>query len=236
MIKRILIGGSGGAPALNFIRSLKKSGKRFYLIGISCNKFDLCKAKKLVDALYLVPPARDKNYIPVLKQVISETRPHFMHVQNDEEVFVVSRYRDSLNVKTFLPNHPVIEVCQDKFKSEFAWHRAGFKVPQTFLIKNRQDLKKAFKKIKGKVWVRAVSGAFGKGSLPTDNFTFALQWINHYNGWGSFSAAECLSPESITWLSIWKDGELIVAQSRKRLYWEFANRSISGVTGIPELA
>lgn len=232
MIKRILVAGAGGAPALNFIRSLRKSGERFYLIGISCNKFDLCKARKLVDALYLVPAARDQNYIPVLKQVISETRPHFMHAQNDEEVFVVSKYRDSLNVKTFLPKHAVIKLCQDKFKSAIAWQRAGFKVPQTFLIKNRQDLKRAFNKIKGKVWVRAVSGAFGRGSLPTDNFTFALEWINHYNGWGSFSAAECLSPETITWLSIWKDGKLIVAQSRKRLYWEFANRSISGVTGI----
>ena len=148
MIKRMLVAGAGGAPALNFIRSLKKSGERFYLIGISCNKFDLCKSKNLVDTLFLVPPARDKNYIPVLKEVISETRPHFMHVQNDEEVFVVSRYRDSLNVKTFLPNHAVIEVCQDKFKSAILWQRAGLKVPRTFLIKNRQDLKRAFKKIK----------------------------------------------------------------------------------------
>ena len=49
MIKRVLIGGAGGAPALNFIRSLKKSKEKFFLIGISCNKFDLCKAKKFVD-------------------------------------------------------------------------------------------------------------------------------------------------------------------------------------------
>jgi carbamoyl-phosphate synthase large subunit len=80
--------------------------------------------------------------------------------------------------------------------------------------------------------VRAISGAFGKWSLPTDNFNFARHWINYYKGWGKFSVAQYLSPDSITWLSIWKDGELIVAQGRKRLYWEFANRSVSGVTGI----
>jgi hypothetical protein len=36
----------------------------------------------------------------------------------------------------------------------------------------------------------------------------------------------------VTWMSLWSKGELICAQSRKRLYWEFASRSIAGVTGI----
>ena len=80
--------------------------------------------------------------------------------------------------------------------------------------------------------MRAISGAFGKWSLPTDNFSFARHWINYYRGWGKFTVAEYLSPDSITWLAIYKEGRLIVAQGRKRLYWEFGNRSVSGVTGI----
>ncbi len=233
MTKRILVGGAGGAPALNFIRSLLKTKEKLYLIGVTCNKYDLCKAKDLVDKHFLVPPAIDeKDYIPVLQQIIAETKPHFLHVQNDEEVFTVSKYRDELAVKTFLPRHEVIEVCQDKFKSAQAWKEAGLSVPRTFMVNNESDLKEAFRKIKGKVWVRAISGAFGKWSLPTDNLNFARHWINYYKGWGNFSVAEYLSPDSITWLSIWKNGELIVAQGRKRLYWEFANRSVSGVTGI----
>jgi carbamoyl-phosphate synthase large subunit len=233
MIKRILIGGAGGAPALSFIRSLRKSREKFYLIGVTCNKYDLCKSIGLVDKYFLVPPAKDEqDYVPVMKQIVKEAKPHFLHVQNDEEVCVVSKYRDELGVKTFLPRHEVIETCQDKFKSTLAWKEAGLKVPRTFLINNEKDLNEAFRKIKGKVWVRAISGAFGKWSLPTDNLNFARHWIDHYRGWGNFSVAEYLSPDSITWLSIWKDGELIVAQGRKRLYWEFANRSVSGVTGI----
>ena len=232
MIKKILTGGAGGAPTLNFIRSLRKSKEKFHIIGITCNKYDLSKAKDLLDAHFLVPPARDKNYIPVLKQIIEETNPDFLHVQNDEEVFVVSKHRDELAVKTFLPRHDVICICQDKFESAIKWEKAGLKVPLTFLVKNEKDLRRAFSKIKGKVWVRAISGAFGKWSLPTDDVNFAKIWIDYYRGWGDFSVAEYLSPGSITWLSIWKDGELIVAQGRKRLYWEFANRSVSGVTGI----
>jgi hypothetical protein len=33
-------------------------------------------------------------------------------------------------------------------------------------------------------------------------------------------------------MSIWHDGELVVAQGRKRLYWELARISASGVTGV----
>lgn len=232
MIKRILVGGAGGAPALNFIRSLRKAKEKFYIMGITCNKYDLCKAVQFIDKAFLVPPAKDKYYIPVLKQIIGQTKPQFLHIQNDEEVFVVSKHRDELNVKTFLPRQRIIEICQDKFKSTQIWAKAGLPVPQTLLVRNEKDLREAFNKIKGKAWVRAVSGAFGKWSLPTENFTFARHWINYYKGWGKFCVAGYLSPESITWLSIWKEGTLIVAQGRKRLYWEFANRSVSGVTGI----
>lgn len=233
MIKRILVGGAGGAPALNFIRSLKKAKEKFYFIGITSNKYDLCKAKGLVNVRFLVPPAgTEADYIFCLKQIIKETKPHFMHAQNDEEVFMVSKHREEIGVKTFLPRHEVIEICQNKFKSALVWEKAGLAVPKTFLINNEDDLRQAFGNIKGKVWVRSISGAFGKWSLPTDDFDFAKHWINYYKGWGNFSVAEYLSPESITWLSIWKDGELIVAQGRRRLYWEFANRSVSGVTGI----
>ena len=38
--------------------------------------------------------------------------------------------------------------------------------------------------------------------------------------------------KTVTWLSIWFEGELVVAQTRRRKSWGFANRTLSGVTGI----
>ncbi|MFX1521795.1 MAG: carboxylate--amine ligase [Promethearchaeota archaeon] len=232
IIKRIIVGGAGGTPSLNFIRSLRMTSERFFLIGITCNKYDLYKAKKYVDCAFLVPPAKEREYLPVLKDIISETRPDFMHAQNDQEVNVISRHRDELGIKVFLPRHEIVEICQDKFESAKLWKKAGLVVPKTFMIKNEKDLEKAFAEIRGKLWIRAVSGAAGKWSLPTDNFDLAKLWIEHHKGWGEFTAAECLGSESVTWLSVWKNGELVVAQGRKRLYWEFADRSVSGITGI----
>ena len=45
-------------------------------------------------------------------------------------------------------------------------------------------------------------------------------------------AAEHLTDKTVTWQSIWHEGVLVVAQGRRRLYWEFANRAQSGVTGL----
>ena len=231
MKTKILVGGVGGTPTLNFIRSLKKSKNKFKIIGMTSSQFDLCKAKE-ADKRYLVPLAQDSNYFPILKSIIDETTPHFLHVQNDEEVYVISKVRDKLNVQTFLPDHATVEICQNKFTSFEKWKEAGLKVPRSFFIKSEEDLNQAFYEIKGKVWLRGITGAFGKWSLPTEDLRFAKSWIEYYQGWGHFQAAECLTPESVTWLSIWKEGKLIVAQTRKRLYWEFANRTVSGVTGI----
>lgn len=44
-----------------------------------------------------------------------------------------------------------------------------------------------------------------------------------------------LEKETVTWSSIWFEGELIVAQTRKRSGWKHANRSVSGVTGVTKI-
>lgn len=232
-VKRILVGGSGGTPSNGFIQSLREAPESFYIIGMTSNHYDLCKAK--TDERHLVPWAYEEDYYPILKGIVRETKPDFLHVQNDIEVLAVSKYREKLKrlgVKTFLPKHESVEICVDKAKTYQRWKMSGLRVPKTLLIETEEDLKKAFKEMGGKVWVRAATGAAGKGALPTNNFQFAREWINFFNGWGKFTAAECLTPQTVTWLSIWKDGELVVAQERKRLYWEFANRTLSGVTGI----
>ena len=156
-------------------------------------------------------------------------------MQNDAEVYAVSRFRNRLNelgVRTYLPAHETVEICQDKFKSFEKWMAAGLRVPGTRYLHTHEDLKRAFKEFGPKIWIRATTGAWGRGALPTDDYEMARRWIEYYQGWGSFTASECLEKDSVTWLSIWRRGELVVAQSRKRLYWEFANRTLSGVTGI----
>src|SRR5205823_5407002 len=53
---------------------------------------------------------------------------------------------------------------------------------------------------------------------------------------GQFTAAEMLSANSVTWLSLWYRGELVVAQTRRRRSWNFGDRTLSGVTGVTGVA
>lgn len=230
--KKIYIGGAGGAPSNNVIKSLQESGDE-YIIGTSSVKSDLFLSKANIN--YHVPAANQSNYRSFTLNLLKQSNPSFAHFQNDFEIKAISSFREKIlnqGVKLFMPSHDVIVNCVDKAKSYDIWKKAGIKVPNTLIINDKADLKKAFNKLGHKIWLRATEGGGGRGALPTDNYSFAKNWIDNFSGWGSFTAAECLTSNSITWLSIWYEGELIVAQTRKRHSWNFGNRTLSGVTGV----
>lgn len=230
---RILIGGAGGAPSNNVIMSLRDSGDGDHLIGMCPSLTDLMLSD--VDERHQVPTAADAAYLDRLKEIIRLSRPDLLHVQPDPEVKRVSRDRaeiERMGVKLFLPDPRTVEICQDKARSYERWKEAGLPVPGTILIKDEATLRAAFKTLGGRLWLRAIEGAAGKGALPATDYDFAKLWIDRFGGWGKFTAAECLTAESITWLSIWFEGELVVAQTRRRMGWQFSDRTLSGVTGI----
>lgn len=230
-MRTILITGAGGAPATNFVRSLRMAkDEKFRLIGVDADKYYAKRSE--TDETHLVPMASDPAYLPILNQIIKETNAELVFAQPDFEISFLSEHREKLACKVFLPEKETVRICQNKFKSYECWAKAGLPVPATMMIETEADLDRAFKEFGPRIWIRATEGAFGKGSLPTENRDQAKAWLDFQRGWGSFCAAECLEKDSVTWQSIWKDGELIVAQGRKRLYWEFANRSPSGVTGL----
>lgn len=228
--KRLLITGAGGAPATNFVRSLKVAPEQFHLVGTDSNEFYLQRAE--TDVRLLVPSANEPAYIDVLNQVIDEHGCEFIHVQNDAEMQVVSKNRARLKAATFLPAAATVETCLNKYETYSLWNKAGLKQPATVKIDNEEDLRHAFGVLKGKIWFRETSGAGGRGAILTDDRDFVKAWITFRNAWGKFSASEYLSPDSVTWMSIWNDGELVVAQSRKRLYWELGKIAPTGVTGV----
>ena len=230
---KIHIGGAGGAPSNNVIRSLRESGRDDYLIGTTCVPSDLLLAD--VDEKYSIPPATAEDYPQQLRAILEQGQPDLIHLQHDFEVRAVSRLRDSLDdlgVKHFLPARDTVENCVDKCRSYEIWQAAGVKVPRTLRLASEQDLRRAFDELGESIWIRATEGGGGKGALPTDNYDFARIWIDQFNGWGDFTAAELLTRQSVTWLSIWYEGELVVAQTRRRRAWNFGDRTLSGVTGV----
>ena len=210
--------------------SLARARQRYHLIGISSNPHELAMAG--TDEAHLVPRADDPAFMAVLAGIIADTKPDILHSQHDAVIKVLAQHRDRLPVRMFLPRTETIEACVDKYESYQRWQKAGVPVPETVEIDSPAALRRAFAQLGPELWIRLKEGGGGAGALRVSDPEFARIWISHYRGWGRFTAARPLGSESVTWSSIWRDGELLVAQSRKRLGWLFANRAPSGVTGV----
>ena len=237
---KILIAGAGGAPSEGVIKSLLKSKKSEHIIGMGSEITDLVLSS--AHEKFYIPYAGTPEYKNSLLKLLMTEKPDLVHFQNDLEIFHASKFRDEINklgVKTFMPEHDVIDTCVHKYKTYLKCKEANIKVPRNLMINNEEDLKKAFTDLadsKGQIWPRASSiGGGGKGALPTNDYVFAKGWIERYNGWGDFVAAEMLTPDTVTWLSLWHEGELVVAQTRLRKGWTHGNRSVSGVTGVTKV-
>jgi carbamoyl-phosphate synthase large subunit len=228
-LKRILVTGAGGTPATNFVRSLRAGTEPMHLVGTDSNKYYLTRAE--TDERYLVPPARDPAYLPILNDLIRETGCEFVHAQNDEELAVISANRDALAARIFLPAEETVEICLNKHASYERWRSAGLPQPETVIVHDEDDLRGALRR-HGTVWLRDTTGAAGRGALAADDVNVARAWLDVQRGWGTYTAAECLQPDSVTWMSLWNDGDLVVAQGRRRLYWELGRLAPAGVTGV----
>ncbi len=238
-MKKILLGGAGGVPTENVIRSIIVGKRDYEIIGMGSEPGDLILSS--AQTKYVVPYAVDLNYQKTLAEIIQKEKPAFAHFQNDVEILEISRNREKIletGTKLFMPCKETIEICVNKAKSAEIWMREGITVPKTMLINDENDLKKAFSILcnaEGFIWIRATVGGGGKGALPTNDYEFAKLWIDRFNGWGTFTAAQLLTARTVTWLSVWHEGELIVAQARKRHAWNMGNRTLSGVTGVTQI-
>lgn len=239
-MKKILIAGCGGAPSEGVVNSLIQCRKGDEVIGMGSEPTDLVLSN--AKRKYITPYADEDNYEEELLKILKTEKPDLVHFQNDLEIFEASKFRDKITAtgtKIYMPSHEVIDTCVDKYKSYLKWEAAGVKVAKNLLINNEEDLKNAFTVLgneDGKIWLRASSiGGGGKGALPTDDFEFGKRWIDKHDGWGDFVAAELLTPNTVTWLSLWHEGELIVAQTRIRKGWVHGNRTLSGVTGVTKV-
>lgn len=236
---KILIAGAGGAPSEGVINSLLAAG-RHEVVGMGSEPSDLVlshAARK-----YVVPYANDPGYRAALLKVLGRERPDLIHFQNDLEVYHASLLRDEIHAagtKTFMPPHDVIETCVDKWKSYLRFRAAGVKVPDNVFLNDPGDLERAFDELgdrDGRIWIRKSGiGAGGAGSIPTNDRQLAKCWIDRQRGWGDFVAARMLTSKTVTWLSIWHEGELVVAQTRRRTGWIHGSRAPSGVTGVTKV-
>ena len=236
---KIVITGAGSAQSNGVINCLLQDSS-LEVIGFGSDMYDLmlCKAHKK----YLVPHSRSSEYKEKFLNLLKEIQPDMIHFQHDLELFIALQFRDEIEacgVKMQVPDYQTIDTCVHKYKSWEKFKAAGIKVPENIIINDKEDLKRSFEELgdqDGMIWLRSMSiGGGGKGSFPTSDFDEACEWISKYEGWGDFVAAELLTENSVTSLSIWHKGELVVSQGRRRKGWAHSALSVSGVTGVTKV-
>lgn len=239
-MKKILLAGCGGAPTEGVVNSLLRCNKGDEIIGMGSEPTDLVLSN--ATKKYVVPYANSPNYKNELLKILNFEKPDLVHFQNDLEIFEASKIRSEIEktgTKLFMPTHEVIDTCVNKYKTYLCWKDKGIKVARNIFLNDEEDLKRAFSELgdaNGNIWLRASSiGGGGKGALPTNDYEFGKRWIDRFGGWGDFIAAQMLTSNTVTWLSIWYEGELVVAQTRIRKGWTHGNRTLSGVTGVTKV-
>ncbi len=236
---KILITGAGSAQSNGCINCLLEDPAD-EIIGAGSDRHDLmfCRAHKR----YVLPHSSGADYKENFLKVLELERPDMIHFQHDAEMAVALTFRseiEALGPRMIVPDYETIDACVYKYKSWLKFKAAGIKTPENIVLNTGGDLKRALKELGrgGKVWLRSMSiGNGGKGSLATGDYGQAFDWISRHDGWGDFMAAELLTPDSVTWLSIWYGGELIVAQTRRRNAWAYSRLSPSGVSGLTKIS
>jgi biotin carboxylase len=236
MTKRILVTGAGGPAGVNFIRSLRISPERIFIVGSEANKYfgNLAPA----DRISTVPKATNPRYIERLNEIINREKVEFVHPQPDIEVKAISESREELDANTFLPSKEAIQICQDKLKSAERWKKKDIPVAKTIELNNDEDIERAFEELGNPLWIRARRGAGGVGSTPAENPQTARSWIGYWksrNRQWQFIAQKILQGRNIGFHSLWKEGELITSMARERLQYIYPHLAPSGITGTPSV-
>ncbi len=233
-MKRVLCTGAGGPAGINFVKSLTVSPEKLYIVGTEASDYYLHTMP--TENKYLVPKAKDPSYIDRLNEIIRKEKIDFLHAQPDVEVEIVSEKREKIEAPVFLPSKQAVKACQDKLESATVWKNKGVPVAKTIVIKQESDIDRAFAELGSPIWIRATSGAGGRGSTPANNRETAVSWINYWRArnvdW-QFIAQEMLPGRNIAFHSLWQNGELITSMARERVEYIYAYLAPSGVMGTP---
>ncbi len=241
-MKKILVTGCGGAAATNFVASLRGTNEEFFIIGTDTNKFHLELAD--ADVRYILPSVSEPTYLEKLNEIIEKEKVDLVHPQPDPEVLFLSRNREHVRTRLFLPSKQTIEICQNKMDLVNKLRNKQIPTAESYIVENETNLSNQIDKLlenNEKVWLRAIRGAGSRASLPIKNTIHGKIWIDYWNsmngiGYGQFMVSEFLPGKEFAFQSIWKDGKLLTSQARERVEYLFGYLTPSGQTSSPSIA
>ncbi len=234
----ILITGVGGSIAVNVTRSLKMAPRPLRLYGCDASRYFIHMAD--MEEREVIPPSsKEKEYLSSIQRLVKKWNIDLIISSNINELLVLSRNRNSLGAHLFAPSHQAIEEGADKWKTYEILKAAKLPVPGSLLISEEKDIDHAFELLGTPVWFRG-RGIPGRGvgvaSLPAKTVAQAKAWIEFHEAWGNMTASEFLPGDNLTWMGLWREGNLHSSMGRKRIAYVIPHVSPSGITGAPAVS
>ena len=242
-MKTILITGAGGGGSNNLIQSLFLSGldlDAHRIIG-SNMKPELL-AKSPLEHNFLLPVSTGPGYEPALLELIAREKVDLVVPNNDREVGVISRIRDRLPCRIFLPHPDTVETCQDKYRMYDKLSVGGIPLAKTVELKSLDQLEEAMAAVGGeRFWIRPKYGSGSRGATWVETPEQARAWIHLWRtmrGYrvDQFTVSEFLPGKDYCFQSVWKDGKMLLGKLCQRLSYFWGDNSLSGMSSTPAVA
>lgn len=234
--KRVLVPGAGGPGAVNLTRGLRMAPEPIFTVGCDASPYYLQLA--LTDVRALVPRASDEDaYVAAIAELVRRHDLNFVYPNSSIEMAVLTRRQDEIGAAMFLPSLVTQQIAASKWETWQTWTRAGIPAPRTLLIQTDSDVDRAFDELATRpIWFRG-AGIPGRGiggaALPCTTPLQARGWIDFHRGYGGFIASEFLPGDNLTFLGVFRNGELLASQGRQRDLYVIPHVSPSGITGAP---
>ena len=244
-MSRILVTSMGGSGSNNFVKSVRMSpyGKTVEFLGTHADRFEL--ACSVAERNYLVAYVRDEEeYIEQTAEIIRREDIDLITPNSDEEVLAISRHRDDLGCRTFLPDHEAIVAVQDKFWLHGILKRNGVHTAQTYEVDDLAEIEKSLEQLPretGRFWIRVKRGSGSMAATWVKTAEQARKWIDLWRELqgvelSDFIISEFLPGRDFAVHTLWKDGELLAAKVCERLAYFFASMRLSGMSSTPAVA
>jgi carbamoylphosphate synthase large subunit len=240
MSRRILVTGAGSGGAENLITSLRMSDLDLFIYGSNMDEYMLGRSS--ADSLVWLPSARADEYIDRLERIVHRENVELVIPNNDTEVDRISRDREQLSCKVFLPPKDTVETCHDKLKMHKRFAELGIPQASSREISSHEDIKAFMEESSaGKYWVRPRRGSGSMGATWVETYAQAKAWIDLWIEMrdfriNDFIISEFLPGRDYAFQSVWKDGRLAVAKMVERLVYFMGRNRLSNMSSTPAVA
>jgi carbamoyl-phosphate synthase large subunit len=239
--RRLLVMAAGTGACNNLVRSLKTSEKDVYVVGCNDDRFTL--KQSTADRLYLTPPTSDEGFGLDFLGLVDHEKVDLVIPSGDDDVVALSALREQLGSRCFLPEHQVIERCQDKLElTEFLADR-GVPVPATRGVSNLGELGAVFKQLgrSRPLWCRVRAGSRSLGAAPVNTVRQARTWIRFWEELRGipadrFTISEYLPGRDYMCMSLWRDGRMVLITTFEKLSYFGGEAHPSGTSSLSSLA